>query len=446
MVPTRQRATRAAAAALGLVAASLCCRHTAAAFGSSSSSSSSSSCGASNHLAFAPAHGQSWLARPRSRHQSAASAVGRGRRVGVRERSSRGFESAWYGRGAAARSVSELPSAWGRSRRSRQRGSGSSSTGRLSMMAAVEDAGEASSSLKSDEEVEPFMPAPLQDALPSEWQKKLSQINNDPAKLTFFLNAAVVFLFAAFAAFKLATVDGDIARGWTWYEVLLRVPGDNFYRYEATVSESPIITKALTSCVAYGLGDFTAQLFTGKTLEDMDLMRTARSATAGLLIHGPLCHFWIELMQTYLDFDGAWWNFIPKVIADQTVWSVFLNAAYSTMIMSLQGLPKDEVWGEVKSKAWPALTSSWRFWPLIHCCSFSNAIPKDLKLLFIDCMEIIWVTILSTVANGDRQADPAEGEMVPAMASGSAMPKGDEGGLGGTSVKKAEKKGEVVHR
>ncbi|CAN0493897.1 unnamed protein product, partial [Scytosiphon promiscuus] len=46
---------------------------------------------------------------------------------------------------------------------------------------------------------------------------------------------------------------------------------------------------------------------------------------------------------TSQDFDGAWWNFIPKVIADQTVWSVFLNAAYSTMIMSLQGLPREEV-------------------------------------------------------------------------------------------------------
>ncbi|CAB1117988.1 unnamed protein product [Ectocarpus sp. CCAP 1310/34] len=435
MVPTRQRATRAAAAAL--IAASICCRHTAA----EAFTSSSRSRGASNHLAFAPAHGQSWLAQPRASHQSAASSTGRGRRIDVRERRSHG-----YGPGAAAHSVFELPSAWGRSARSRQRGRGSS-TSKLSMMASVEDAGDASSSLEGDEEVEPFMPAPLQGALPAEWQKKLSQINKDPAKLTFFMNAAVVFLFAAFAAFKLATVDGDIARGWTWYEVLLRVPGDNFYRYEATVSESPIVTKALTSCVAYGLGDFTAQLFTGKTLENMDLMRTARSATAGLLIHGPLCHFWIELMQTYLDFDGAWWNFIPKVIADQTVWSVFLNAAYSTMIMSLQGLPKEEVWGEVKSKAWPALTSSWRFWPLIHCCSFSNAIPKDLKLLFIDCMEIIWVTILSTVANGDRQADPAEGEMVPAMASGSTMPKGDEGGLGGTPVaKKTEKKGEVVHR
>lgn len=52
-------------------------------------------------------------------------------------------------------------------------------------------------------------------------------------------------------------------RARTMYPLFrVRVPGDNFYRYEATVSENPIITKALTSCVAYGLGDLTAQLFT----------------------------------------------------------------------------------------------------------------------------------------------------------------------------------------
>jgi protein Mpv17 len=42
--------------------------------------------------------------------------------------------------------------------------------------------------------------------------------------------------------------------------------------------------------------------------------------------------------------------------------------------------------GYVKSTAWPAITSSWRFWPLIHCLSFSNVIPTDFKLLFIDFM------------------------------------------------------------
>lgn len=45
-----------------------------------------------------------------------------------------------------------------------------------------------------------------------------------------------------------------------------------------------------------------------------------------------------------------------------------------------------EIWEQVRTTAVPALTSSWRFWPLIHCVSFSNVIPKDLKLLFIDFM------------------------------------------------------------
>ena len=66
------------------------------------------------------------------------------------------------------------------------------------------------------------MPAPLQDALPKNIQRDLASINRDPAKLAFALNLVALLLFATFAAFKLATVDGDIARGWTWYEILIR--------------------------------------------------------------------------------------------------------------------------------------------------------------------------------------------------------------------------------
>lgn len=53
------------------------------------------------------------------------------------------------------------------------------------------------------------------------------------------------------------------------------MPGDNFYRYEATVSENPIITKALTSCVAYGLGDLTAQIFLVSPVEVVDIIPSA---------------------------------------------------------------------------------------------------------------------------------------------------------------------------
>lgn len=58
--------------------------------------------------------------------------------------------------------------------------------------------------------------------LPNGVQEELTRVSNDPAKLNFVLNTVVVLLFASFAAFKLATVDLDISRGWTWYEILLR--------------------------------------------------------------------------------------------------------------------------------------------------------------------------------------------------------------------------------
>jgi hypothetical protein len=53
--------------------------------------------------------------------------------------------------------------------------------------------------------------------------------------------------------------------------------------------------------------------------------------------HATQCHFWIEWMQTHLDFNGQWWNFLPKVLADQTVYSVVLNAAYTSFVIGLSG-------------------------------------------------------------------------------------------------------------
>ena len=75
-------------------------------------------------------------------------------------------------------------------------------------------------------------------------------------------------------------------------------------------------------------------------------------------------------------------------------------------------LPPADVWKDVKATSWPALRSSWRFWPFVHCISFSHAVPIDLKLLWVDVMEIVWVTILSRVANQDpdTSANGDEGE------------------------------------
>lgn len=76
--------------------------------------------------------------------------------------------------------------------------------------------------------------------------------------------------------------------------------------------------------------------------------------------------------------------------------------------------PRD-VWEDVKTTTWPALRSAWRFWPFVHTVSFSHAVPLDLKLLWVDVMEVVWVTILSKVANEDKNAKREADEAVETL-------------------------------
>jgi len=193
------------------------------------------------------------------------------------------------------------------------------------------------------------------------------------------------------------------ARATVALDLFLRLPGELLHQYEALVPQNPVFYKACTSGVAYLFGDFVSQVYQGRTLDSLDLPRSFRSGAAGFIGHGPLCHYWMLTMETYLDYGGAWWATGIKVLADQTVWSLYLNAMYSFLIGTLAFRNPAEVWKDVKATSWPALRSSWRFWPFVHAISFSHAVPLDLKLLWVDVMEIVWVTILSRVANQDDE-------------------------------------------
>jgi len=229
-------------------------------------------------------------------------------------------------------------------------------------------------------------------------------------RVDLLVNQIVVSTLVLGAAFKLGTVDvGETySRNWTLMEYILVMPAHNLEAYLASVASHPVLTKAATSCVAYGIGDFLTQFVQGRRLGDVRLARVARSAVAGLIVHGPLCHYWMLWADSALHFGGAWWSTPAKVLADQTAWSLFLNTAYTTTILLLQGKTPDQVQKEVAATWYPAISAGWRFWPLIHMVTFSSLIPVDLKLLFVDCVEVIWVMILSRTVNQDKQGQEAE--------------------------------------
>eukprot|EP00241_Pyramimonas_parkeae_P018230 CAMPEP_0114290890 /NCGR_PEP_ID=MMETSP0059-20121206/8190_1 /TAXON_ID=36894 /ORGANISM="Pyramimonas parkeae, Strain CCMP726" /LENGTH=381 /DNA_ID=CAMNT_0001412343 /DNA_START=241 /DNA_END=1387 /DNA_ORIENTATION=- len=114
-------------------------------------------------------------------------------------------------------------------------------------------------------------------------------------RVDLLVNQIVVSTLVLGAAFKLGTVDvGETySRNWTLMEYILVMPAHNLEAYLASVASHPVLTKAATSCVAYGIGDFLTQFVQGRRLGDVRLARVARSAVAGLIVHGPLCHYWM---------------------------------------------------------------------------------------------------------------------------------------------------------
>ena len=68
-----------------------------------------------------------------------------------------------------------------------------------------------------------------------------------------------------------------------------------------------------------------------------------------------------------------------------------------------------QIWSEVKRTTIPLIVSGLKLWPLAHCVTY-GLVPVENRLLWVDMVEIIWVTILATTASGAAEELAAEEE------------------------------------
>lgn len=193
-------------------------------------------------------------------------------------------------------------------------------------------------------------------------------------------------------------------------ELFRRLPADWIHWYDLAAISSPLPTKATTSAVCYFTGDLIAQALSRTPLADLDLARASRSAAAGFIGHGPLAHYWLELLDAHLSFGGAWWAALPKIIADQGPMSIVYNTVYTVLIGAFALTPPKQIIRDVRETWWPGMKASLKFWPAVHLITFSTLVPLELKLLWIDLMEIVWIAILSNVNSREEPGAPAEAE------------------------------------
>ncbi|KAK8656588.1 hypothetical protein V6N13_098535 [Hibiscus sabdariffa] len=220
------------------------------------------------------------------------------------------------------------------------------------------------------------------------------------------INASIVLGFGTLAVSKLLTIDHDYWHGWTLYEVLRYVPEHNWIAYEQALKANPVIAKMAISGIVYSIGDWIAQCYEGKPLFDFDRTRLFRSGLVGFTLHGSLSHYYYQFCEDLFPFED-WWVVPAKVIFDQTVWAAIWNSIYFVVLGFLRFESSNNIFKELKATFWPMLTAGWKLWPFAHVITY-GVVPVEQRLLWVDCVELIWVTILSTYSNEKSEARISE--------------------------------------
>jgi hypothetical protein len=123
--------------------------------------------------------------------------------------------------------------------------------------------------------------------------------------------------------------------------------------------------------------------------------------------------------------QDSWLVPLVKVGVDQTAWSLFWNSTYYVLLGVFKLESPTVIAATVKATWWDLLKAGWRLWPMVHLFTY-GVIPVQHRLLFVDSVELLWVSILSLYGQQQRR-DREETGAGPWVAC--ALPGGDgEGG------------------
>ncbi|KAI8885910.1 hypothetical protein K501DRAFT_322184 [Backusella circina FSU 941] len=104
--------------------------------------------------------------------------------------------------------------------------------------------------------------------------------------------------------------------------------------YLSQLAAAPLQTKACTSGVLSGLQELTAQKVSGQKLDK----RILKMAAYGLLVAGPLNHYWYELMNKVFAGKTGTKVKIGQLLFQNFIISPFMNSVFTTAMAMMAGI------------------------------------------------------------------------------------------------------------
>lgn len=178
--------------------------------------------------------------------------------------------------------------------------------------------------------------------------------------------------------------------------------------YNEALTEHPVATKALTSLIGFFLGDVAAQTLNSGVA--FDVYRCVRLSLYGVLLDGPIGHFFYKFLDTRIrpdDPKGAQ-AVITKTAIDQLLWAPAMTVVFLAFLTTLEGHP-EAIMSVVQAKLIPIYLANLGIWPLWHIINFRYVAPEQ-RVLFNNIVAVAWTTYLSYTcgAGGGHAGTPRD--------------------------------------
>ena len=170
--------------------------------------------------------------------------------------------------------------------------------------------------------------------------------------------------------------------------------------------EKPLLTKGCTSMIGFLLGDVMAQLLIEKVAYNW--YRTFRLATFGLLVHGTTGHWFYGKLDNAIPGKGGG-AVASKVFIDQVLWNPIFGIMFFGYMGLMQNMGIMGTIAEIKSKLLSQVTGSWTVWPIKQDCINFRFIPTDVRILYINTIQIFYNCFLSILSRPSWSGSAAAG-------------------------------------
>lgn len=155
-------------------------------------------------------------------------------------------------------------------------------------------------------------------------------------------------------------------------------------------------TKALTSFLGFVIGDFFAQKIEGGPY---NILRCLRLGTYGLLLDGPIGHWWYTVLDANVEPDDSRSTkaVLIKTAADQLIWAPVMTCVFFAVLRSLEGHP-ELILPTIQDKLIKTVAANYVIWPAAHFINF-RFVPSEQRILYNNVVSVVWTAWLSLVSN-----------------------------------------------